>query len=145
MQDPYKIWSINIDNMIYKNQKETKDKKIIFIKYEDDTHLKNMVFQLPTLNNNINLSDNEIEISINNDEEKENKIIDFLNLIDTKVIKDAKINATSWFSHVKDKSKINYHHILRSVNNDSYYTLKLKIIDSKDFKTNLILPSMPLR
>lgn len=139
MQEPYKIWSINVDNIIYKNQKETKDKKIIFIKYEDDTHSKNMVFQLPTLNNNINLSNNEIEININSNDEKENKIIDFLNLIDTKVIKDAKIHANSWFSHVKDKSKINYHHILKSENNNSYYALKLKIIDSKDFKTNLIL------
>lgn len=139
MQEPYKTWNINIDNIVYKNQKETKNKKIIFVKYEDDENLKNMVFQLPTLNNSIALSDNEIEIDIDiNNYERGNKIIEFLNLIDTKVIKDAKIYANTWFSHVKDKSKINYHHILKSVNNDNY-TLKLKIIDSKDFKTNLIL------
>ena len=138
-QEPYKIWNINVDNLVYKNQKETKDKKIIFIKYEEDSTFKNMVFQLPTLNNSFNLNDNEIEININTDDEgKGNKIVDFLNLIDLKVIKDAKINANSWFNHIKDKTKINYHHLLKPAT-DSNHLLKLKIIDSKDFKTNLIL------
>ena len=137
-QNPYKISDINVEKIFYKNIKESSNKKIIFIKYKEDL-LKNMVFQLPTLNNTFDLNNNEMDITIDGDyEDKTQKIIDLFNLIDTKIVNDAKKNANSWFDHIEDKTKINYHHILRNKNNDKY-SLKLKIIDSKDFKTNLIL------
>lgn len=137
-QNPYKISDINVEKIFYKNIKESNNKKIIFIKYKEEL-LKNMVFQLPTLNNIFNLDNNEIDITIDSEyEEKTNKIIDFFNLIDSKIVNDAKKNSNLWFDHIEDKSKINYHHILRNKNDDNF-SLKLKIIDSKDFKTDLIL------
>jgi len=137
-QNPYKISDINVEKIFYKNIKESNNKKIIFIKYKEEL-LKNMVFQLPTLNNTFDLDNNEIDITIDGDfEDKTIKIIDFFNLIDSKIVNDAKKNSNLWFDHIEDKTKINYHHILRTKNDDKY-SLKLKIIDSKEFKTNLIL------
>lgn len=139
-QNPYKISDINVEKIFYRNIKESNNKKIIFIKYKEDI-LKNMVFQLPTLNNNFNLNNNEIDITIDSEyEDKTHKIIDFFNIIDSKIVNDAKKNSLVWFDHIEDKSKINYHHIIRNKKENIYsYSLKLKIIDSKDFKTNLIL------
>jgi hypothetical protein len=137
-QNPYKILDINVEQIYYKNIKESDNKKIIFIKYKENL-LKNMVFQLPTINNNFNLDDREIDIIIDSEyENKSSNIINFFNLIDSKIVKDAKKNVNSWFDHIEDKTQVNYHHILRT-NQDNNYSLKLKIIDSKDFKTNLIL------
>jgi hypothetical protein len=137
-QNPYKISDINVEKIFYKNIKESNNKKIIFIKYKEN-FLKNMVFQLPTINNKFNLYNNEIDIIVeSNDEDKTLKIIDFFNLIDSKIVNDAKTHANLWFDHIEDKSKINYHHILRN-KKETNFSLKLKIIDSKDFKTNLIL------
>jgi hypothetical protein len=137
-QNPFKILDISIDKVFYKNVKESNNKKIIFIKYKEEL-LKNMVFQLPTIKNNFILENNEIDITIDTENiDKTQKIVDFFNLIDDKIVKDAKKNSKTWFDHIDDKSKINYHHILRNKNDDSN-SLKLKIIDSKDFKTNLIL------
>lgn len=64
------------------------------------------------------------------------KVIDLINSIDEKIVNEAK-NANTWFDHVSDKTKINFHHSLRGNNDISM--LKLKIIDSKEFKTNIIL------
>jgi len=137
-QNPYKISMVNPNQIFFKNIKESKNKKIIFIKYKDDNVLKNMVFQLPTLVNNIRTENNEVEISLECVEEfKTPKIIDLINLIDEKIVNEAKKNANIWFDHINDKTKINFHHSLRE-SNDSLM-LKLKIIDSKEFKTNIIL------
>ena len=84
--DPLKIDNINLNNIIYTKIKNLTNKKIIYIKYNDNlsnneepikNNLKNFVFQTPTLlnihkpiNNNNNYS--EIEISL---EGKNNKNI----------------------------------------------------------------------
>ena len=137
-QNPYKISDINVEKIFYKNIKESDKKKIIFIKYKENL-LKNMVFQLPTINNNFDLDDHEIDIIIDSeDEDKTQNIITFFNSLDSKIVNDAKKNTNTWFDHIEDKSKVNYHHILRN-NQDNNYSLKLKVIYSKDFKTNLIL------
>ena len=137
-QNPYKISEVNPEQIFFKNIKESENKKIIFIKYKDENILKNMVFQLPTIINDIRTENNEVEISINCVEEyKTQKVIDLINLIEEKIVNEAKKNANTWFDHISDKTKINFHHSLRG--NNETTTLKLKIIDSKEFKTNLIL------
>ncbi len=137
-QNPYKISMVNPNQIFFKNIKESENKKIIFIKYKDDNILKNMVFQLPTLINNIRTENNEVEISLECVEEsKTSKIIELINSIDEKIVNEAKKNAHTWFDHVSDKTKINFHHSLRESNDT--FMLKLKIIDSKEFKTNIIL------
>jgi hypothetical protein len=137
-QNPYKISDLNPEKIFFKNIKESDNKKIIFIKYKDDNVLKNMVFQLPTLNNDLVVDNNEIEVSLNCEyEDKTEKVIDLFNKLDQKIVNEAKKNANIWFDHINDKTKINFHHSLRNKNEIS--TLKLKILDSNDFKTNLIL------
>ncbi len=138
-QNPYKISEINPDQIFFKNMKESNNKKIIFIKYKDEDVLKNMVFQLPTLVNDIHVENNEVEISLDCVEEiKTQKVINLINALDEKIVNEAKKNANSWFDHVVDKSKINFHHSLRGDNEESPI-IKLKVIDSKEFKTNIIL------
>ena len=137
-QNPYKISDLNPEIVFFKNIKESDNKKIIFIKYKDDNVLKNMVFQLPTLNNDLIVENNEVELSLNCEyEDKTEKVINLFNKLDEKIVNEAKKNANTWFDHISDKTKINFHHSLRNKNEVS--TLKLKILDSKDFKTNLIL------
>lgn len=137
-QNPFKISEVNPEQIFFKNIKESENKKIIFIKYKDDNVLRNMVFQLPTLINDISLDNNEVEVTIDCVETtKTKKVIDLINSIDEKIVNEAKKNAHVWFDHVEDKTKINFHHSLRS--NENNDTIKLKIIDSKEFKTNIIL------
>jgi len=138
IQSPYKISDINLDSISFKNIKESENRKIIFIKYKDD-NFKNMVFQLPTLFNNITCENNEIDISINcNDEHKTKKVLDFFNKVDSKIIEEAKHNSNIWFDHITDKTKINYNHTLQVKDNDEN-VIRLKIINSKEFNTKLIL------
>lgn len=137
-QNPYKISEINTEKIFFKNIKESENKKIIFIKYKDDNVLKNMVFQLPTLVNNIVVENNEVEIKIDCiDDSKTEKVIQLLSDIDNKIVSEAKKNANTWFDHINDKSKINFHHSLRG--NEESTMIKVKVIDSKEFRTNVIL------
>ncbi len=137
-QNPYKISEVNTDKIFFKNIKESENKKIIFIKYKDDNVLKNMVFQLPTLVNDITVENNEVEIKLDCvDELKTEKVIKLINDIDEKIVSEAKKNANTWFDHINDKSKINFHHSLRG--NENTTMIKVKVIDSKEFKTNIIL------
>lgn len=92
-QNPFKISDIDIDKIFFKNIKESENKKIIFIKYKDDNLLRNMVFQLPTLINELRIHDKEIEIPINcENEEKTEKVLKLLEDIDNKIIFEAKKN-----------------------------------------------------
>jgi hypothetical protein len=137
-QNPFKISDIDINKVFFRNIKESENKKIIFIKYNENNKLKNMVFQFPTLLNEIEIEENKIEITIKSENDiNTTKIINLLDEIDNKIISEAKKNANIWFDHIEDKSKINYHHSLRKINDLN--SIKLKIIESCDFKTNLIL------
>ena len=48
---PFKIDNIDLDNVKYTNVKSNEKKTIVYIKYEDNNKLKNLVFQSPTLLN----------------------------------------------------------------------------------------------
>jgi hypothetical protein len=139
-QEPYKISNINLSNIVFNKSQSSTNKKIIFIKYNDENIKKdnsfiqtkqNFVFQLPTLNNQYNINNNEFEISLTNN----NNLIDFFNNLDNIIINCGKTNADTWFNHVSDKSKINYQRIIRDNNNN----IKIKIINNDDFQTQLYL------
>uniref|UniRef100_A0A6C0DA29 Uncharacterized protein n=1 Tax=viral metagenome TaxID=1070528 RepID=A0A6C0DA29_9ZZZZ len=129
---PYKISSINLENIVYKKTKIIKNKKIIFIKYSDNNKLNNFVVQIPKTTNNIVSQHNEIEIPINNID-----LINFLNKLDNHIISSAK-ESGDWFEHLDDKSSIDYQRIL--YNNDTdVKSIKLHLFNTVDFKTNLQL------
>ena len=141
--EPYKISDINLNKIVYSKIKETKNKKIIIIKYNDNNKFNEFVFQLPTLLN-INKAEifneySEIDISlIGKDNTKINNIIDFFNNLELKIKEDAHNNAHTWFKNNNDT--INFQKIIRnqnliSNNIKSQGTLKLKLIKTQDFES----------
>ena len=135
--EPYRYGQLNLDNIVYSKTKQLNQKKIIYIKYNDNSHMNQFVFQCPTLLN-INkpqvASDeyHELEIPITTqDSNKQQNFIDFLEKLDDKIINDNKNN--DWTSDMT--SNIKYKRMLKETNNE--HILKLKLIKSKDFETNL--------
>jgi len=126
---PFNIKSINFNNIILKNTKTIKNKKIIFLKYNDKGINNNFVIQLSKLENTILIGTNEIECDINNIDQ-----INFINNLDDYIISLGKKNSTEWFSQIDDKSSIEYQRILQYNN-----SIKLKTIDNDTFKTIISL------
>lgn len=123
---PYSIKTIDLNNIVLKSPKLVKNKKIIFLKYNSN----NFVIQLSKLDNNIIYdSTNELEFEINKKDQ-----INFINKLDDYIISLGKTNAEEWFSHINDKSSIDYQRILQYNN-----SIKLKIVDNDNFKTTLSL------
>jgi hypothetical protein len=138
VQSPFKISEIELNNIQYKNIKESTNRKIIFIKYRENKKHKNLVFQLPTLVNDSSIDSKDIEIILNTkDNNKKAKLINFLNELDNKIIQDAKLNASVWFDHIQDKTNVNYNHIIRNFKDNE--SIKFKILNEKEFKTNLFI------
>jgi len=135
---PYRINEIDLNNIIFKKIKESKNKKIIFIKYNDNK-VNNFVFQLPTLNNNIEITNtNQFEINLDCiNKNKEESLLTFLNNLDDKIIHESK-NNTNWFDHLVDKSFIKYQRIIKD-NNYHNGCINFKIINNDDLKTKLVL------
>jgi hypothetical protein len=135
---PFKISEINLENIQFKNIKESKNRKIIFIKYKENKKIKNFVFQLPTLLNNMSIEDNEVEIIIDTKNKNKNKkVIEFFKNIDNYIINSAKENNDIWFNHIEDKTDVQYNHTIRQLEDNE--TLKFKMINSNEFKTNILL------
>jgi len=123
---PYNIKSIDLNNINVKTPKIIKNKKIIFLKYDNN----NFVIQLSKLENNIVFdSTNEIEFEINKKDQ-----INFMNKLDDYIISLGKTNASDWFSHIDDKSSIEYQRILQYNN-----SVKIKIVNNDNFKTTITL------
>jgi len=128
---PYNIKSIDLNNINVKTPKIIKNKKIIFLKYDNN----NFVIQLSKLENNIIFdSTNEIEFEINKKDQ-----INFMNKLDDYIISLGKTNANEWFSHIDDKSSIDYQRILQYNN-----SVKIKIVNNDNFKTTMILNEEPI-
>lgn len=128
---PYNIKSIDFNNIILKTPKNIKNKKVIFLKYTENKCNNNFVIQLSKLENNIFMGSSEIECDINNKEQ-----INFINNLDDYIISLGKENSTEWFSHVDDKSSIDYQRILQYNN-----SIKLKLVNNENFKTIVSLNS----
>lgn len=159
------IDKISIDNIIYKDRKSKNDKSAISISYKDKSTIKNFIVQTPTFFNFklLNKKNNYYELYIPLTGKKENKIDEFIDLIekiDKKIIYDAHINSSNWFNEsVKkenDDQKYSYRKIKknsisilqnRNINQENYSNidpnkgfLKIKIYDDKSlFKTVLQL------
>lgn len=139
-KEPFLFEDIILDNICFTKIKETKKKKIIYLKYKNKSKLDNLVIQTPTLwsikkPNKIsdNIYDLEIPL-IGKRESRVNSFINFLNNLDNFIIKSAKNNASSWFNKSDEAIYLN------SIRESNEYSvkngfIKLKIIKSIDFKT----------
>jgi len=135
---PYKVSEIDVNNICYTDIKNNSKKTIIYIKYMDNNKLKNLVFQTPTLisNNMIQCKNNIFELDIpliGKDQTKTTEFIEFLNKIDRKIIKDAKIN-NKWFERFTNIKTMKYQKLIRTTE-DSSGAIRLKLLRTDDFET----------
>jgi hypothetical protein len=121
LQEPLKISSINLENIVFKKTKIIKNKKIIFLKYQTN----NFVIQLSKLTNCNILSPNDVEFEINNKESTA-----FLEDLDNYIIAKLKTNPV-WFDN---NTEIDYERILKE--ND---TVKLHLFNSDDLHSTVTL------
>jgi hypothetical protein len=126
--EPYNVSSIDFNDIIFKPPKIIKNKKIIFLKYNNKKN-SNFVIQLSNLANNYVIDSNEIEFEIKN-----TKVIDFLNNLDNFIIEQTKTKINEWFNHIDDLSSIDYQRIINGEN-----IIKLKILNNDSFKTKVTL------
>ncbi len=141
---PYKINEItfNNDSIVYPKIKTDKSKKIILIKYNKNNKLQNFVFQTPTLLNLYDITEcdgyREIEVAlVNKDKPKIDEFISFLDNIETQIKQTAQENAGVWFD--LNNNVINFQKIIRESPEYSNGTLKLKILNNKEFETDIQL------
>lgn len=143
---PFKIEDIDFDNIVYKNIKSNTKKTVVFLKYKKKNILKNLVIQTPTffninsaISNNTNHYDLDIPLH-GKKSDKINKFINFLKELDKKVILDAKINSSAWFSQV-ETDEMNYQETIRTSDDARFSNgmIRVKIINNDDFKTSLQL------
>jgi hypothetical protein len=135
---PYKVSEIDVNNICYTDIKNNSKKTIIYIKYMDNNKLKNLVFQTPTLisNNMIQCKNNIFELDIpliGKDQTKTTEFIEFLNKIDKKIIKDAKIN-NKWFERFTNIKTMKYQKLIRTTEDNSG-AIRLKLLRTDDFET----------
>ena len=141
--EPYRISQIDLDNIRYTRIKSNDRKKVIYLKYQDKKKLKNLVFQTPTLLNINNPIDNgnyyELDIPLKGQNTyKENKLINFLDSLDKKILYDAKMNSHKWFDIVNEGT-VNYQKIIRNSIDENYENgmIRIKILRTPDFETIL--------
>ena len=128
---------ISIDNIIY-NEKKIKNNKIVIpIKYKDKSKITGLILQTPTFRNIkiINLKKNSYELYIPLTGKKQKKINDFVSFIEKiekKIIYDAQINSSSWFTQDKD-NKLSY---LKTINKKLPNNLDLSNNSNKNIIKN---------
>jgi hypothetical protein len=142
--EPLKISQVDFNKIVYPKSKKGNTKKLILIKYNEKSKLKNFVFQTPTLLNiftpQFNGTYADIEVGLVGKENNQvNKFINFLNELENKIKSDAQIHAHNWFNLDKNNSTINFQKIIRESEDYSTGTIKLKIIKNNDFETMLQL------
>lgn len=136
---PYNLNEINFDKIVFDPIKKKNGKKIIPVKYINNT---NLVFQTPKLyfNNKFKHYDShdEIEIYLEGPNNTETGLfIDFLNKIEDTIKKISSTYVSEWFDN--SQNSINFQKIIRTSNDKKNCgSLKLKIIKTKDFETKLI-------
>lgn len=143
-QEPLRTSSIDFNKIVYPKTKNGGTKKLVVVKYNEKSKLKNFVFQTPTLLNlfkpelNGNYADVEIAL-VGKEKNKVNKFKKFLNELENKIKEDAQYHAASWFNLDVDEPTINFQKIVRDSEKFSEGTIKLKIIKNNDFETVLQL------
>ena len=147
LQEPFKTYDIDLNNIVYTKVKTSESKKIIYIKYKDvadkKNNLKPLVVQIPSiLNTNepakITEDYYELEIPLITQEKRKNEpLINFFENLDKQIIKDAKINSKTWFENINDTNSIKYKKIIKESDSYKEGILKIKIIKNNDFETLL--------
>lgn len=139
---PFKIEDIEFDNIVYKSIKSNSKKTVVFLKYKKKNSLKNLVIQTPTFFNvnspaNTNSKYADLDIPLHGKRsDKVDKFVKFLKDLDKKIIFDARINSSSWFSQVETE-EMNYQETIRT-SSDKRFTngmIRVKIIKNDDFQT----------
>jgi len=139
-QEPYRLSNIDLSNIVYTTVKQTDTKKIILIKYQDKSKLRNFVFQTPTLLNinepKLFLKDNvgygEIEVALyNSNNNKINKLLNFFKELSNKINNDAKVNS-EWFDN---DAPLQFQKIVRKSDTFKNGTIKLKLLKNNNFET----------
>jgi hypothetical protein len=143
-QEPFKISNIDLNRIVYPKHKSNQNKKIVLIKYNEKSKLKNFVFQTPTLFNLFKPQNSngfaEIELAlVGKEANKVTKFIKFLNELENRIKSDAQTNASNWFNITHDNQTINFQKIIRESDDYSNGTIKIKIIKNNDFETILQL------
>jgi hypothetical protein len=129
-----------MNNIFYTDIKSNSKKTIIYMKYMDNNKLKNIVFQTPTMHskNMIHYKNNMCELDvplIGKETEKMNRFITFLNLLDRKIMKDAK-NNNKWFEKFSGIKTMKYQKIIREQDdNTNTGVIRLKLLKTNDFET----------
>ena len=142
IQEPLKINQIDLNKIVYPKIKNTPNKKIILIKYNEHKRLKNFVFQTPTLQHLFKpvMQDGYADIELMlTDKEVDNGFIDFIDKLEQKVKEDAQFNAHPWFNLSEENQTINFQKIVRESDVSKHGILKLKIIKNHDFETMIQL------
>lgn len=131
---PLKVSNIDVNNIVYSKIKKASNKKIILTKYNRD----NFVFQTPTLLTLPRTSTTSLEIALVGKEKgKVNKFTNFLNNLERKIKSDAQQNASEWFNLMNNT--INFQRLARDSDTYQSGTLKIKLVNTPDFKTRLEL------
>jgi len=143
MVEPYKFSEINLNKLIYSKPKQSGNKKVVLIKYNDNNKPGNLVFQTPTIYNltepDIKKGYGEIEVALHGKEKhKTDDFISFLLKLENQVKQDAKVNASSWFDLNEENESINFQKLIREMDGLDSGILKLKLIKNNDFETELI-------
>jgi hypothetical protein len=140
--EPLRIQQVNLNNLSYTKIKEekNKNKKIIYIKYENN---KPLVFQCPPLSNE-NLPKKitneyfEIEIPlITQENSKQDKLVEFIQSLDKKIRDDARVNAKIWFD--ENEQTFTQKNLIKESDKYEFGVIKVKIIKTPAFETLLLL------
>jgi hypothetical protein len=140
-QEPLRTSNVDFSKIVYPKTRANQNKKIVLVKYNERSKLKNFVFQTPTLLNMYKpVYANgyaEIEVALVGKEKgKVSKFIKFLNELENKVKLDAQYNGTSWFNNIEDENQtVNFQKIVRESDDYANGTIKIKIIKNNDFET----------
>jgi len=144
LQEPFRIHQIDYSKIIYTKIKTNENKKIIFLKYDDNKNTnKPLVIQIPTLlnlNEPVKITEeyNELEIPlITQEKEKTSGIVNFFEELDKKIVHDAKINSKTWFEGISMTNSIKYKKIIKESDIYKDGVIKIKIIKNADFQTLL--------
>ncbi len=141
---PFKIEEIDLDKIKFTDIKSNSKKTIVYIKYDNGVQLSNLVFQTPSLYN-INkpiFKNNNYELDVplhGKYDEKVSEFINFLELLDKKIIEEASLNH-KWFNNFTKNNKIKYQKSIRESSDSKYSNgmIKVKLIKSNKFQTKIM-------
>jgi hypothetical protein len=127
------ISKIDLDNLVLTKVKQVNNKKIILVKYGKNK--SNFVFQTPSLDL-VSKQDTSVEVSLSGKEKvKVNNFINFLVNLESKLKYHAQENYSHWFNN--SSQTINFQKLIRESDQYKNGTLKFKLINTPEFKTQI--------